>query len=141
MDRTNALLKDLRDLVVMKGRGRKNRKISEIDKHRVMDRLNAANEEGYVDWVTVSSNLLFSNNIALSFDEFKNSGTLYNNIVTCDYIVDKYLDGLEITCVDYNELTDRYKGVPGVLFIVDPPTSIRTCLNTRRQNIGMWMII
>ena len=48
--------------------------------------------------------------------------TLYNNIKGVDYPpCDDYLDGLTITSCDYKEVFERYKDVPGVVFLVDPP--------------------
>lgn len=48
--------------------------------------------------------------------------TLYNNIRKTDYQpCPDYLEGLTVTSCDYKELYMKYKDVPGVVFIVDPP--------------------
>ena len=46
-----------------------------------------------------------------------------------DYVTDGYLDGLEIVRTDYSELCQKYRDVPGTLFIADPPylsTDVKT---------------
>jgi len=55
--------------------------------------------------------------------------TLYNKIRLSDYKADGYLNGLEIVCMDYSELCQKYRDMPGVLFIADPPylsTDVKT---------------
>lgn len=48
--------------------------------------------------------------------------TLYNGIRTTDYPeCQDYLDGLTVVSCDYKELFAKYKDVPGVVFLVDPP--------------------
>jgi site-specific DNA-adenine methylase len=54
---------------------------------------------------------------------------LYNKIPLSDYRADGYLDGLEIVRTDYSELCQKYRDVPGTLFIADPPylsTDVKT---------------
>ena len=58
---------------------------------------------------------------ATKFSDFEKE-TLYNNIKAADYpSCSDYLDGLVITSCDYKEVFERYKDVPGVVFLVDPP--------------------
>jgi len=117
--RTNAILKDLRGIVAEVPRhkpilGKSRELVLEcIRKHEL--------EYGYVDYITLSSSVMFSMKYANGFADLKKE-TLYNNIRTEDYpeCLD-YLDGLEITSADYKEVFDRYKNVPGVVFLVDPP--------------------
>lgn len=47
--------------------------------------------------------------------------SLYNNVRKSDYHCDGYLDGLVITSCDYKCLVEQYKGMSGVVFLVDPP--------------------
>lgn len=76
---------------------------------------------GYVDYITLSSSLMFSMKYATEFSDFEKE-TLYNNIKAADYpSCSDYLDGLVITSCDYKELFEKYKDVPGVVFLVDPP--------------------
>lgn len=47
---------------------------------------------------------------------------LYNNIRKTGYPeCADYLEGLEIVSCDYKEVFNRYKDIPGVVFLVDPP--------------------
>ena len=47
---------------------------------------------------------------------------LYNNIRKTGYPeCTDYLEGLEIVSCDYKEVFNRYKDIPGVVFLVDPP--------------------
>ena len=76
---------------------------------------------GYVDYITLSSSVMFSMKYATEFSDFEKE-TLYNNIKATDYpSCSDYLDGLVITSCDYREVFEKYKGVPGVVFLVDPP--------------------
>lgn len=78
-------------------------------------------ERGYVDYITLSSSLLFSMKYCLGVEEFRKE-TLYNNIRKTDYpLGDDYLEGLTVVCADYKDVFNQYKDVPGVVFLVDPP--------------------
>ena len=78
-------------------------------------------EYGYVDYITLSASVLFSMKYATSFAELEKE-TLYNKIRTTDYPpCTDYLDGLTVTSCDYKKVFERYKDVPGVVFLVDPP--------------------
>ena len=76
--------------------------------------------EGFVDYITLSASILFSAKSATSLEEFKKQG-LYNRIRLSDYTADGYLDGIEIVVCDYKELFAKYKDNPNVVFLVDPP--------------------
>jgi hypothetical protein len=76
---------------------------------------------GYADYITLSSSLMFAMKYATEFSDFEKE-TLYNNIKTTDYSpCTDYLDGLTITSSDYKEVFEKYKNMPGVVFLVDPP--------------------
>ena len=76
---------------------------------------------GYVDYITLSSSLMFSMKYATEFSDFEKE-TVYNNIKTTDYPSCRdYLNGLTITSCDYKEVFEKYKDIPGVVFLVDPP--------------------
>lgn len=78
-------------------------------------------EAGYLDFITLSSSLMFSMKYKMSIPEMQKEA-LYNNVRKTGYAeCPEYLDGLEITSCDYRELFDRFKDVPGVVFLVDPP--------------------
>ena len=47
--------------------------------------------------------------------------TLYNCVRQSDYDAKGYLDGLEVVSQCYKELFAKYKDLPNVVFLVDPP--------------------
>ena len=47
-----------------------------------------------------------------------------------------YLDGLEVVSCDYRELFSRYKDVPNVVFLIDPPY-LSTEVGTYTMNWGL----
>ena len=117
--RTNLLLADLRDIAknVLRDKPIKGEARERIFERIIQEERNA----GYVDFITLSSALMFSAKHQLSVEGMRKE-TLYNNIRTTDYpLCPDYLDGLTITSCDYKELYERYKDVPGVVFLVDPP--------------------
>lgn len=78
---------------------------------------------GYVDWITLSVWVLFSNNYAYSIEELRTT-QLYNAIVRYSIPVNsvaQYLDGLDIVREDWRELLARYRDDPNALFLLDPP--------------------
>lgn len=115
---TNALLDKIRPLA------------SSVDKlHRipndVRDRIRTLvteeeKEVGFVDFYTISQSLMFSMKYATNLGEFLKA-TLYNRMVGNEYNADGYLDGLTIVSEDYKVLFERYKDMPSVLFVLDPP--------------------
>lgn len=117
--RTNMLLSDLRRLA---GGVPKGRKITGEARERIFRRIEQEEKErGYVDYITISASLMFSMKYKMGLDGMRKEA-LYNNIRKSDYpAADGYLDGLEITGQDYREVFNRYKDVPGVVFLVDPP--------------------
>lgn len=116
---TNALLKDLREIAKETPR---NKPIRGEARERIFERIiREEREKGYVDFITISSSLMFSMKYQLSVDGMRKE-TLYNNIRKADYPDCKdYLSGLTITSCDYKELYEQYKDIPGVVFLVDPP--------------------
>lgn len=116
---TNALLTDLRDIAKDTPR---HKPIKGETRERIFERIiREERESGYVDFITLSSSLMFSMKYQLSVDGMRKE-TLYNNIRTSDYpLCPDYLDGLTVTSCDYKELYEQYQDVPGVVFLVDPP--------------------
>ena len=117
--RTNLLLADVRAIV------------GDLPKHscskgemrdRIFARLEQEEHEyGYIDFITISSVLMFSMKYKLSIAEMKKEA-LYNNIRKGDYpLCQDYLEGLVITSCDYKDLYNQYKDLPNVVFLVDPP--------------------
>lgn len=117
---TNHLIAELRDMV---GDAVPRHKpiLGEL-RERIFNRiLQEEREIGFVDFITLSSSLMFSMKYKLSVPEMRKE-VLYNNIRKADYPpCNDYLEGLEITSCDYKELFSRYKDIPNVVFLVDPP--------------------
>lgn len=117
--RTNLLLADFRRIAENIPR---HKPITGEAREKIFRRIEREeNEWGYVDYITLSSSLMFSMKYKMSLDGMRKE-TLYNNIRKADYsLCDDYLEGLEITSKDYREVFNEYKDVPGVVFLVDPP--------------------
>lgn len=117
---TNKLIADLRSIVADKVP--RNKPITGELRERIFARIEQEEREvGYVDFITLSSSIMFSMKYRLSVAEMRKE-VLYNSIRKNDYpLCSDYLDGLEITSCDYKELFNRYKDTPGVVFLVDPP--------------------
>ena len=116
---TNALLADLR--VFADGIAR-HKAIEGEARERIFERLEQEQRaNGYIDFITVSSSLLFSMKYVSSIEEMKKE-TLYNNIRKSAYQpCPDYLQGIEVVSCDYKELFEQYKNTPNVVFLVDPP--------------------
>ena len=118
--RTNRLIADIRAIV---GDAVPRHKAITGDlRERIFKRIQQEERDaGYVDFITLSSSIMFSMKYKLSIPELKKEA-LYNNIRKTDYpkCLD-YLEGLEITSQDYREVFEKYKNIPGVVFLVDPP--------------------
>ena len=117
--RTNSLLADLRGIAKDVPRLKP---IKGAARERILERLEREEREwGYVDYITLSSSLMFSMKYKTSLEGMRKE-TLYNTIRMTDYpLCADYLDGLAVVSCDYRELYERYKDVPGVVFLVDPP--------------------
>ena len=118
--RTNRLIADLRSMV---GNSvPRHKTITGELRERIFSRiLQEEHETGYVDFITLSSSLMFSMKYKLSVPEMRKEA-LYNNIRKADYPeCTDYLEGLEIVSCDYKELFNRYKDTPGVLAYVGLP--------------------
>lgn len=117
---TNRLIADLRDIVA--DSVPRNKPITGELRERIFARIEQEERTvGYVDFITLSSSIMFSMKYKLSVPEMRKE-VLYNSIRKSDYpACPDYLDGLEITSCDYKELFHRYKDTRGVVFFVDPP--------------------
>ena len=117
IDKTNVLLKDIREILKDSPN---EKKLTDEVKNVVVKRLEKEKQSGFVDWLTVSSWLLFSMNYATTFEEITKHA-FYNCIRLSDYSANDYLKGVEIVKDDYRTLFNRYKHKKNVVFIVDPP--------------------
>ncbi|SCY94942.1 Site-specific DNA-adenine methylase [Flavobacterium caeni] len=115
---TNALLHDIRQIVTGLP---KDKKIGANERCLILDRVRREEiEKGYVDFITVSSSILFSMKYVTSMAELERE-TLYNVVRESDYDATGYLDGVEIECMDYKAMFEKYKGGQNVVWLVDPP--------------------
>jgi hypothetical protein len=114
---TNEHLRNFRKL--LQGCPRGNR-ITGNYRETVLKYLRQGDKRGYVDWITLSASLRFSMRYANNYEEFT-TDTLYQRVRRDDYVVDSYLDGLEIVRMDYSKLCAQFRDTPRALFIADPP--------------------
>jgi hypothetical protein len=125
IERTNALLAEFR--IILKD-APADKVISKEAKESILKAISReVKKSGYVDYITISSSLLFSMNYATNYDDM-NKQTMYNCIRKNGYEqADDYLQGVEVVKMDYRELFDRWKHIPGVVFMVDPPYLSTDC--------------
>lgn len=115
--KTNQLISDLR--LILKDYPKDKRIIGTV-RYNLIERIREDEAKGYVDYITISSSILFSMKYALSFEQLEKE-TLYNCIRQSDYNADGYLDGLIVVSECYKKLFAKYKNLPNVIFLVDPP--------------------
>lgn len=115
---TNDLLKTIREYL---SNVPKDQKIEGSTKYLILSIIRDFEKQKQpIDYITLSSSLLFSGKFAKSYQELEKE-TFYNCIKKSEYNVDGYLDGLEVVKIDYIDLFNAFKWDKGVLFIVDPP--------------------
>lgn len=119
LERTNRLLNNIQEILKNYPRSAK---IDQATKEKIIQRIEIEAQTGFVDYITIAANLLFSGRRAINMKELK-AHTFYNKVglTEYDFIPEEYLKGLDITRCDYWVLYEQYKDVPGVLFLVDPP--------------------
>ncbi len=114
---TNMLLARLRTLLADYPR---KQKITGKHREQVLELLKAADRSGYVDWITLSSSLMFAMNYGKCLGDFQDA-TLYNKVIQRDYDATGYLQGVDVVRADYRQLFEQYKATSQVVFLVDPP--------------------
>ena len=117
IDKTNVLLSDIRE--ILKDHP-KDKIIKDDLRDKILMRVKKEDETGYVDYITLSSSILFAMNYATCFNKIEKS-TLYNCVRQSNYTAEGYLDGIEVVRTDYKILFENYKNLPNVVFLVDPP--------------------
>ncbi|OBS12706.1 DNA methyltransferase [Elizabethkingia miricola] len=115
-DKTNILLSDIRQLCPPSGN--KTERLSDDVKSAIINRIEE--EKGFVDYVTLSSSLLFSMNYATNLEQLKKE-KFYSKVRQSNYVTTGYLEGVDIVKYDYKELFQEYKDQDNVVFLVDPP--------------------
>ena len=132
---TNKILKDIS--VILKDY-KKLERLSPEDKNKILDIFKKYEEsKSFVDYVTLSSSVLFSSNYANSLEEMEKQ-TMWNRLIFSYKESKEYLNGLEIVSCDYKDLFDKYKNEDGILFIFDPPyltTDIKSY-----NNVNYWTL-
>ena len=117
--RTNALIADLRAIA---SNYEDKVRLPLPAESELLERILQEERAGFVDYITLSANLLFSGKTATTFAELKDLRPFYNKIRKSDYdVASNYLDGIEVVSCDYKELFERFKDNPNVVFLVDPP--------------------
>jgi D12 class N6 adenine-specific DNA methyltransferase. len=116
--KTNKLIQDIRDLISDLP---KDKAIPFERRQSILDRIYSEEKHyGYVDYITLSSNLLFAMNNAISYDEFARQ-VFYNTLRETPYSALGYLDGVQRVSMDYRELFELYRDQSNIIFLVDPP--------------------
>jgi len=116
---TNAILSDLRLLFKDV---KKDKKVPRELREEALLLIERYSNLSYVDFITISSSLLFSPKYATSLDSLKKEGSFYNCIRLSDYkLADDYFYGLECRSTDFRVLYDEFKNSKKVFFICDPP--------------------
>ena len=88
---------------------------------------------GYVDYITISSSIMFSSKYVLSLNGLRKE-SFYNSVKKQDYDrASGYLDGLEICKCDYMRLFDEFKNNEKAFFVCDPPY-LNTDVTTYKMN-------
>lgn len=134
IERTNNLIKEIR--VVLTDYPRK-QIITGEHKEKVLNAIKNADSIGYVDYITLSSNLLFSMNFAENYIQFSKE-SLYNKVRLNDYYASGYLEGVSVIKADYKEVFEQFKTLNKVVFLVDPPY-LSTDSSTYQSN-GYWKL-
>lgn len=99
---------------------KKEQGIPEEKKNKILDVLSQQEKKRFVDYITIASGLLWSGQFATSLETISKH-PFYNGVRQTPYSAEGYLDGLEVTCKDFRELFEDFKGREKVLFLLDPP--------------------
>lgn len=115
---TNSLLKEIRGYLTDIPKGQR---LAPSMKHLILHLIrNIERKKLPVDYITLSSSLMFSGKFAKNYAELERE-TFYNNMKKSDYVTEDYTDGLEIVKMSYIDLYNNFKDQKNVLFIIDPP--------------------
>jgi hypothetical protein len=116
--RTNVIIARIREITAAVP---KHKAIPEPLKNKILALIKSEQEaRGYVDYLTISSSLLFSSKYATCYEDLKRE-TFYSKARKSDYDASGYLDGIEVVHEDYRALYKRYRGMHNIIFLVDPP--------------------
>lgn len=117
--RTNRLIADIRNMVG--DTVPRHKPITGELRERIFRRITEEQNTGFVDFITLSSSIMFSMKYRLDVPSMRKEA-LYNNIRKEDYPeCPDYLEGLDIESCDYKQLFAKYKDDANAVFLVDPP--------------------
>ncbi|WP_230466778.1 DNA adenine methylase [Faecalibacter macacae] len=112
----------------------KDKLIPEVYKNEILKIIkDEETKVGFVDYITLSSSLLFSAKYVTCYDELEKQ-TFYNNVRQSNYTTEGYLYGIEVVSKDYKILFEQYKGFDNVVFLVDPPYLSTDCSTYSSNN-------
>ncbi|MFT4062203.1 MAG: DNA adenine methylase [Edaphocola sp.] len=111
---TNNILADLRPLLAAEPR---DKKVRQEVREKV---LRLVEKAGYVDYVTLSANILFSGKYVDDLPTLRKE-TFYNCLRQGEYGAEGYLQGVQRVRADYKDIFRQYANRAGVVFLVDPP--------------------
>ncbi len=114
---TNRIISEIRTILTDCPRGKI---VTEPAHGKIIETLKRADKKGYVDYITLSSSLMFSMKYCTSLETFIKE-SFYNNVKMSDYNAEGYLDGIHVVRMDYKELFKKYQYRPDVVFLIDPP--------------------
>ena len=77
-------------------------------------------EGNYVDWMTFSSQLCFTNWICRRYEDMRGH-SLYNHLHRRCIVVKDYFKGLNVIKDDWKNIYNNYKDNENVVWIIDPP--------------------
>lgn len=126
---TNAILLELRTITRDIP---KKIKIDDPVRSQILEMLRRWDKRGYVDWLTVSKSIMFTMHYMQSLKEIEGE-KLYNNVVSGDYVVDGYLDGVNVVSKDWRQLVELYRGRKDVVWIFDPPYMLTDISGYRKE--------
>lgn len=112
---TNIILSIVRNILKDEPKGKR---ITDAAKARVMAVIDRWG--GYLDAITISSELFFAMNYAHSAEDLR-AKTWYNNTKEKIYTREGYLEGVETVNQDFRELAASFQDDPSVCFLLDPP--------------------
>lgn len=117
VETTNKILSVIRPLLIDVP---KDKKVPDGLKKQILSIIRGYEDAGYVDYITLSSSLLFSGKYVTSYEGLSKQ-TMYNTMKQSNYKVDGYLDGLEVVHCDYRDLFEEFPDKGKTLFLIDPP--------------------
>lgn len=127
---TNALIKEIREVCIgLKKRSR----VTGERIQKVIDIITKYEKQGYVDYITLSSSLLFSGSYATDYEDMMKE-QFYYRVRMSDYDATGYLQGVEVEHLDYKILFNIYKRLPNVCFVLDPPYLSTDCSSYNKSN-------